>query len=469
MSPRTAFEDIEDVASKLPRRATEGAITTAQLSTQQPDLQPPTKRPRKGETMDMLIDSGFFPAKKGMFHTKNSLNVNTHVKFPPPLSLVNKELPDTPDSIMPTPTELYQSVPKLPLPKTKRKRGAPKRSPLAQLSSTNAKANSGKTGDDISPSRLSAIPELVSTGDSRPSSGANTPVATQIHLRGGSVITVTPPELTAWQQHIYVQGPIKLPKPVILPRKNSVATLEAFQEAIDQVYQEALVVPRRRSDDAVVDDVCEWFDEFGFSDVAFEGDVIAVEDINVDEMDEIEELDEADSQEVERFSTPPPELFTSPLERIVAKEVVEMSRKDSLPVPHVPPVENEESLRARGIARMSQQARKESISQQTRKESMTLAKPEAILAITPLPEESMLATSTEAPAPDHPRTMLEPFVDLGGMDWDDEIEELDEQPTWIAPAVSYKKRGVNRGRAVRETRNPVVKMRRLMATASAIL
>ena len=108
------------------------------------------------------------------------------------------------------------------------------------------------------PAALAAIPEHNPRPrpPSRPSSGMSTPKATKISLRSGSVVTVTQPEtVSAWRINVYIQGPIKLPKPVILPKKNSVASMDAFQEAIDQVYQSALFMPRRRSDDAFSYDV----------------------------------------------------------------------------------------------------------------------------------------------------------------------------------------------------------------------
>ncbi|KAK5127140.1 hypothetical protein LTR85_008500 [Meristemomyces frigidus] len=453
---KAALLDIEAIAPKLPRRATEGSIVPVKVSISPSESQLPWKRRRKGETMSMLLDSGFFPGGMLTVETKNLSNRTVHIKLPPPLSLIDKDLPDTPNSILQTPTELYHSPPRGPLPKTKRKVAAPRRSPLSQLSNTNVKANGGDPVEDISPSRLSSIPELTGTSENSPlSSGVTTPVATQIHLRGGSVITVTPPELTAWQRHIYVQGPIKLPKPAILPRKDSVATLEAFQEAIDQVYQDALTISRRRSDDATVEDICEWFDDFGFQDIGFEGDMLVVDEINVDEVDEMMELDEVDSQEVERFSTPPPEQVASPIEMVVAKEVIAQEAIETLPKPLMPPVETEETLRARGIARLSQQGRKE---------SLTLSRLEPVIPITPAPELSMLATEVRR----EDEEMLDQIVDSGGMDWDD-VEELDEQPAWAAPTRPDKSRGFNKGLMKRERRNPVTKMRRLMATASAIL
>ncbi|KAK4961337.1 hypothetical protein LTR10_001827 [Elasticomyces elasticus] len=442
---------------KQSRRATEPAGNASAANEIEATAGEPWKRRRKGETMSMLLDAGFFPDEETKRHKKN-LNASTHARLPLPLSLQDKDLPTTPNSITSTPTEMYQSGPRSALPPVPRSRKPrkQKRSPLAQIAPTNAKSNSGSRSAEVSPGRLSAIPELASISENTPPlSGATTPVATLIHLRGGSIVTVTPPELTAWQKHVYIQGPIKLPTPAILPRKNSVASLEPFQQAIDMVYQHALVVPRRRSDDAVVEDICEWLDEFGFEDISYQGDVLMIEDFTVDE---VEEMDEMGSHEIERFSTPPLEPVASPLEKAVAKEVVAMSKPDPV---FTPPVETEEALRARGIARLSQH------SSANRKESLTLARQESIVPFAPVPEHSVLPTSKIlGPAPAEPTR--NPRIEQGGMDWDDDVEEIDEQPTWVARAMARKKQ-LNWGLSTQETRNPVKKMRRLMATASAIL
>ncbi|KAK1072064.1 hypothetical protein LTR74_002894 [Friedmanniomyces endolithicus] len=442
----------------LSRRATEPAANPVEASLAG-DEHSTSKRRQHGETLSMLLDAGFFPGEDVTVYSKKNPNISIHVRLPLPLSLVDKDLPDTPTSITSTPTELYHSTPRRALPsvpKTRRPRRQ-KRSLLVQIAATDTTSNSGSRSTGGSPDRLSSIPELANISENSPppsSSGTTTPVATMIHLRGGSIVTVTPPELTAWQKQVYIQGPIKLPTPAILPQKNSVASLEPFQEAIDRVYQHALVVPRRRSDDAVVEDICEWVDEFGFEDVSYQGDTLMIDESTVDE---VQELGEEGSHEIERFSTPPLEPVASPLEKAVAKEVVAMSKLDPAPRLIMPPVENEETLRARGIARLTQHS---TASSSVRKESLTLARHES--------EHSMLATSTAASTlPEAERkgsSSRNPLVDQGGFDWDDDVEEMDGQPAWDA----RKKYGLHRG-VGRETRNPVVKMRRFMATASAVL
>jgi hypothetical protein len=64
---------------------------------------------------------------------------------------------------------------------------------------------------------------------------------------------------------------------------------------------------------------------------------------------------------------------------------------------------------------------------------------------------------------------LSPEGNAGGMDWsDDDLEETDAGASWMAPAVKQKKHGLDRGLG-KESRNPVAKMRRFVATATTML
>jgi len=459
-------------------------------------------RPRKGdgEILAMLQTSDFFPEGSNEIH-HSSVDVPAAARF------VDRDLPDTPNSIAPTPTELYQPwhAPFGEVSKSRTSGGSALRSPLSVVSDTSAKSNSSPTPQsppsavlDGFPHRLTTIQEYKSLSEnSPPNSGTATPIQTQIHLRGGSVVTVTPPELTAWQRSIYIHGPIRLPKPVILPRKNSVASMEPFQEAIDRVYQDALFVPRRRSDDAVVDDVCEFFDDFGFDDIGSEGGLLAVEQAGSLDEDDVMDIDELD-EPLERYTTPPgflPAGDISPVERLVAKDVVEASMSKPVLSPiilepnvRLPPVENEETLRARGIARLSQQSNGRS-STSSRSSSYRKDKPilsrrtsesvspivsdgqAGMLPLLPAPEPSMLDSVMEASRDEEGDWVKEMTQDgdAGGMDWsDDDLEETDAGASWTAPAVKQKKHGLDRGFG-KESRNPVAKMRRFVATATTIL
>jgi hypothetical protein len=478
---------ISDMSAKL---------VTAQKKPKTPIVSP---KPRKGNgaTLAMLQTSDFYP----------DANDAVHSQIPAPPSFIDRCLPDTPNSIAPTPTELYEPshAPFGEARKGRTNSGSALRSPLSVVSDTNAKSNSSPepqstpiAPSDSLPHRLATIQEYKSFSEnSPPASGTATPVATQIQLRGGSVVTVTPPELTAWQRSIYIHGPIRLPKPVILPRKNSVASMEPFQEAIDRVYQSALFVPRLRSDDAVVDDVCEFFDDFAFDDIGAEGDMLAVERTSTSEDDDAMDVDELDEPK-ERFTTPPGFKSAgdvSPVERLVAKDVVEASMSKPLVSPIIlepnvplPPVENEETLRARGIARLSQnstgRSSTSSRSSSYRQDKAVLSRrtsdpaspvlsdrKTSMLPLLPAPEPSMLDSVMEASHDEEGGWVeeLSPEGDAGGMDWsDDDLEETDAGASWTAPAVKQKKHGLDRGLG-KESRNPVAKMRRFVATATTML
>jgi hypothetical protein len=436
---RAALLDLDELYSfatpRSPPKRVEGDVNVRSSSL--PDLPLPWRRQRRGETMSVLLDAGFFPV--GTSDRTSNVSAVLGVKVPPPLALVHKELPPTPTSIMATPTELYQNGIARPLaprplrPAAKpRKAGRPgnkRRSPLSQVS-TNAQPNGAviyAEPESLEASRLSSIPENVPNSENSPAaSGISTPVAKQIHLRGGSVVTVCPPELTAWQRTIYIQGPIKLPKPVIVPRKNSVASLEPFQEAVDHVYQEALHIPRRRSDEHVVDDVCEFFDDFGFDEIGYTGDLLCT-DHTMGGV-ELEDSDE-ETPEMERFSTPPVEPEVSPVEKVVAKEIVQIMSKPA-PTP-MPPVETEESLRARGIARLSHKVTAAGLPRHDRKDSLTLtASPPKQIPL--IPEGAILntaaATANRLSADSDTLTEKSPV----------DVQEMDSPTSWIVPGALSK-------------------------------
>ena len=234
--------------------------------------------------------------------------------------------------------------------------------------------------------------------------------------------------------------------------------MDAFQEVVDQVYQEALFIPRRRSDDQIVDDICEFFDEFSFDEVAFDGDVLGVEDEMSDAMEDIIEED----GEMERFATPPPEMEATPVEKVIAKEVVEHTMQKPSPLV-LPPIETEETLRARGIARLTGPPSPTSTS--SRRASMANRKDSSVLPpLLPVPEATMLnmapvasRKSSSIASRDVEMTDVQTPVKADqGFDWDS-VEELDASSAWVAPA------------ALKESKNPVKRMRRFVASASAIL
>jgi hypothetical protein len=240
------------------------------------------------------------------------------------------------------------------------------------------------------------------------------------------------------------------------------ASLEAFQEAIAQVYQEALNIPRRRSDDASVDDVCEFFDDFGFDEVSYEGDVLAVEEILLDEVTE-------EPVEDEGFITAPVEE-PSPVEKVLAQEIVHLMAKPSpVPKPPIPPIQNEETLRAKGIARLSHgmaSHHHRATTHSVRKDSLTISKADpAVLPLLPLPEESMLeavfepfrAENHEVPIVDQPVEQNQ-----SGFDWDNDVEELDGHTFWLAPGVFPRKRGNKRSHRRQPSTTPMQRMKELV-------
>ncbi|EME88175.1 uncharacterized protein MYCFIDRAFT_192412 [Pseudocercospora fijiensis CIRAD86] len=300
-----------------------------------------------------------------------------------------------------------------------------------------------------------------------PDSGLSSSLTRQIHLRGGSVVTVTAPELTAWKPTLYVHGPIKLLKPSIVPRKNSVASLEAFQEAVDRVYQHALAIPRRRSDDAVVDDICDFFDDFDHEMMGFGGDQF-MRSVN-------ESLDAEDveaEEEAERFSTPPTEMSSD----FAAAAV--LSRHVVIPRPHIPPVETEETLRERGIARLARLSRSSAGSASgemmaERRESCILGNSDGgmQLPLLPAPEddafESVLrpAGSTASASgrgysqSEYSRHTGTALTGDSGCEWNEqEVQEIDHN---FEPAPISKK--------ARRTRNPIKKIKQAVALANAAL
>ena len=395
------------------------------------DEQPQVRRTRQGETLSMLVRDGFFPGGS-MDASKGAKSVSS---VPPPLALLNKALPPTPTAVA-LPAQLYPVKvvrPLRPAVRNTRKPAPKRRNPLSQISTANSRRNDPRN-------RLPAIPESQAPGSENtpPQSGRTTPIATQIHLRGGSVVTVCPPELTAWQRTVYFQGPIKLPKPVIIPRKNSVASLEPFQEVIDQVYQDALSIPRRRSDEQVVDDVCGFFDEFGFEDIGFVGDRFdsILEEGHME--DGAADADGITEGDIERFSTSPMEPEATPVEKVMAKGIMGTTTKP-LPV-QAPPVSTSEALRARGIARVSQVVAATGASPVTRKDSHTLiSSPEGgQLQLLPVPEDSMLDAVLKPSRSDGKASILTAKPGDRNSSGSDSIEELDGSSSWIAPLFARK-------------------------------
>lgn len=476
MSPATSFRaallDFDD-PTRLKRK------TDAIIKSARPDMQSTKSRKiRKGETMSMLLDSGFFPVEELIYSgesTPSKLRTSQmyRINLPPRLSFFGGDLPNSPFSLQPTPTEMYRyslSSPRRSKTARNRRSSMTERSPLSPMSTNVRSPGAGyfdqHTSQTSPNGQLTAIPENGADADENVISPSTViaPVATEIHLRGGSVITVTPPELTAWKPAIYIPGPIMLLKPAIVPRKNSVASLEPFQDMVDQLYQHALPVPRRRSDDAVVDDIVDFFDDFGFDLVRFDGDVLKPFAIDMTEETDVD-------FEPERFTTPPSEPAGPSLK------------------PWIPPVENEETLRAKGIARLSRMSAESSGSKNdapSRKESVTIGRPEdpAQLPLLPAPEVGILGpiysptlvASTRSSSARDTASIFSAKTGTAstgdqGFDWDDDLEEISASSSWTAPALAPKRPGFSKGliEPAKKSRNPISRIRKLAATASTVL
>ncbi|CAK1354424.1 hypothetical protein CB0940_01725 [Cercospora beticola] len=465
ISVRSAPQIVEDMST---RRWRTGAVAKPSSSKVPTRALAKDKRPHWEETTRMQIDNAsLIPEclafRKGNTVSRSRSSQPPRVNLPPRLSFIEKDLPGTPNMLPRTPTELLPRTPTTPkdpeLLKSRRS-GIIGRSPLSQVSLNHGQAKD--TGDPVlHASGLNAISEDSINNENMPAGVSPAiPTATQIHLRGGSVVTVTPPELTAWRRTCYLHGPIKLPKPAIAPRKNSVASLEAFQDVVDDLYQHSLAIPRRESDDAVSEDICDFFDDFGFDPVSFGGDILAKPVVQLDMVHE-----EEDESDVE----------ASPIEVVIAKEVLEsMNRLRSDNAPTVlKPLETSETLRARGIARLSRASAKSATSDNAkgRKESFSAGRPERVLQsiLLPTPEAGDFGSGSPRLQPSRNASGTAsmrptPIITDRVLDEDD-IQEMSVTPAWVSPAAAPKT-SLSKGMSTRRPRNPLDRIRRVVATAS---
>lgn len=297
----------------------------------------PWRRKRRGETMSMLLESGFFPVEEYIYKDEKEKEKE---KSPTPvrrsrtkkkslaLDVSVRNISSGPtSSIIGTPTEFYHRGLPPPSPRRhirgsfRRSQLTPRRRALGIMSggdvqrqmiianalalspldspnspSTPTSALSTLTGGrfsshistpEVSPGILEVIPEdgnNVEGVDSYPvileedetdepkNIDPDVPIKTEIHLMSGTVLTVTPPELTCWMKTIYIQGPIKLPTPAIAPRRDSIASLAPFQGAVDKIYTEALQGVRRASEDTAMDDLLDWYEDWSFAYPSFDPD-----------------------------------------------------------------------------------------------------------------------------------------------------------------------------------------------------
>lgn len=327
----------------------------------------PWRKKARGETMSMLLESGFFPVQEFIYEkseissttTRSPSKRNQHA-----LNILVKDLPtDRPSSIINTPTNFYQQghlslrrrstrnihrrslgtrrrvltaasvsssqiSPTMITCKTVAAPPLTPTSPTTPMTPTKALAvltgsseNSPKSGQP-SPGILEVIPEdgsVAAAIENTSSPISHNPVRTipeapalpdatgsEIHLSSGTVLMVKTPESTAWRRSVYIQGHIKLPTPAVVPRKGSIATLDPFQDVLGNV-----AVPRRKSEDAATDDICEWYDTWHHDPVSFALDEFTLEDTDLANTWAMAPLNEEPESPVDRsvrFPSPAPPL-----------------------------------------------------------------------------------------------------------------------------------------------------------------
>ncbi|KAJ9623685.1 hypothetical protein H2203_005947 [Taxawa tesnikishii (nom. ined.)] len=377
-----------------------------------------------------------------------------------------------------TPVEIYHpDSPETPRRRPISYKGSAKkrqRSPLAAVREVNGKMNAlpPVIEDESDTTQLAPPPEGgVAQEDRRPSQVAEQPAPLEIHLSTGAVVTVKPPELTAWQLSIYLQGPVRLPKPAVVPRNGSIASLEPFQEAVERVYQDALIIPRRKSDDAVVDDVCEWFEEFGFGYGSFGHEHFKIFE------DEI--LTETETETVSKplpavasggqFGSLPgsrPASLVLPDNAEVAQEN-QGPRRTSVPITVQDPTPEEENPPSPTTA--TPNIAHPPLPHSHISPSASPHTPST--SVLPLPENTTPPPRTPPlRSPSLASSFLSNRGSKSSFEWD--VEETSARPPWLMTG-----RDSNKRRSVfkvppppkRASQNPVAKMRNLVRTASAIL
>lgn len=176
----------------------------------------------------------------------------------------SKELPltpNTPSSIAPTPTELYDSSATM----ERTPRNIVRNRAVNTVRRSVYLDRSGKM-TVLEEDRGVEDPQTKSS-DARTTLPAEVPLTTEIHLPTGRVLRVFPPEATAWERRAYVPGQVRLQKPDTIPHRSSIATLAPFQAAITNTLPQ----PHPVNDDDV-EEICDFVDSFGFDGVKFDED-----------------------------------------------------------------------------------------------------------------------------------------------------------------------------------------------------
>ncbi|KAF2099328.1 hypothetical protein NA57DRAFT_55299 [Rhizodiscina lignyota] len=200
------------------------------------------------------------------------------------MAFTNKPLPATPESVAPTPVEMYNP--------TSQEKISQHRHTRSASSGKVLPAPSPKQQSPLSPTSQAKLNRQSQRQHSRGSSSLDSGsspgadgLAHALRLRSGSVITLVPPEQTAWRRSSYVPGPIKLQQKRVHALQdadeafgvgdftnygNFGANLDIFKDVLGET--DGASVSTRKSDDAVLDDVVVFMESFGFDPVSFTGD-----------------------------------------------------------------------------------------------------------------------------------------------------------------------------------------------------
>jgi len=182
----------------------------------------------------------------------------------------NLALPPTPTSALQTPVELHEAQPFL---------GASTSDfdPPSPLSVFKEGAFFPVTPVENDLASLAIIADLVETQLPLPKAQEQKDAMTQaLRLRSGSVLTVIPPEQTAWQRSVYVPGSIRLQHPYSNALNFSVVSLDVWGNPIDEASGSSMYSQRtgrsssRRSSEASLrDDLMDWYHDYNFDPVSF--------------------------------------------------------------------------------------------------------------------------------------------------------------------------------------------------------
>jgi hypothetical protein len=156
----------------------------------------------------------------------------------------------------------------------------------------------------------------------------------EIHLSSGTVLMVKTPESTAWRRSVYVQGTIKLPTPAVVPRKGSIATLDPFQDVLSNTP-----IPRRKSEDTCLDDICDWYDTWNYYPVSFAGDVFNLDSTNLVNDYALLPLTEEPGSPIDRsvrFPTPVPPLAEQVAAAMLRPDSTAIKPRPRMSMPMVP-------------------------------------------------------------------------------------------------------------------------------------